>query len=231
MILAFESDSGSYNDFAKILRYKRLYRYFHRKTPDQRQVAYRFNEYNPNDTLKVYPYLTDRIITAEARNCITYDQIDGDNEDPQTFTYVNKVNASDKGTITIPRKYLGREGTTYIYLGFHDPTMAHLQSCGPRCLYMWAYKNPSGIPAENPEAPAFYKCAVNISEVYHSSRPEHMVPDSVAKMSAASIVLQGQYAGPSGNRSKQDYHWYRFYASGSAQIFCFPFSIKDLSFD
>lgn len=215
MILAFES--GPYSDPAEILRYKHLYRYFHRETPDQRQVAYRFNEYSPNDKQKVYPYLTDRTITAEARNCITYNQISADDNDPQTLTYVNDADAADNGTITIPQNYLGREGTTYIYNGYHNPTVADIQSCGPRCLYMWAYKNPSGFPRGNPEAPAFYKCPVNISEVYNSSRQEHKVPDSVVKMAAASIALQGQYEGPPQDPSKQDYRSYRFYASGSAQ--------------
>ncbi|KAL8735710.1 MAG: hypothetical protein Q9181_002733 [Wetmoreana brouardii] len=213
MILAFES--GPYNDPAEILRYKHLYRFFHRKVPDRPQVAYRFNEYNPNDISKVYPYLTNRTITAEARNCITYTQTSADDKDPQTFTYVNDVNATDNGTIKIPQIHLGREGTTYIYRGFHEPTKADLQSCGSRCVYMWAYKNPSGSPPGNPEPPAFYKCPANISEVYNSSRPEHDEPDTVAKMAAASIALHGQYVGPPDDESKKNYESYHFYASGS----------------
>lgn len=97
------------------------------------------------------------------------------------------------------------------------PQSSVILSCGPRCVFMWAYKTPSGFPIGNPEAPAFYKCPVNISEVYNSSRLEHEVPDPVTKMVAASIALQGQYAGPPDDPSKQNYQSYRFYGSGSVQ--------------
>lgn len=198
----------------------------HRRTRNKQQAAYRFKEYNPNDIQKAYPYFTNRTITAEAKGCVTYDDKGPlDKKDPQNFTYVNVDDATDNGTIRIPEDFLGREGTTYIYRGFHDPTTAEAQSCGSRCIWMWAYKNPSGHPKDPsgdpngpPEPSAFYKCPVNISDVMNANpnQPEHLIPNGTAKMAAASIALQGRYAGRPKKASEHDYHSYQFYATGSA---------------
>ena len=209
MILAF--NDTAYNEVADIL-HKDMFRYFHRKTPNQQQVAYRFNEYNPIDLQRNYPHMTNRTIYAEARNCITYNQTGVDPNDPSTLTYANDT--GEKGNITIPAGSLGREGTTYIYRGFHKPPDADQQSCGERCLWMWAYKNPSGHPEGSPEPTAFYKCPVNISDVSNASQHEHHIPNDVAKMAAAAIALNGGYRGPPGNATEQNYQSYRFYASG-----------------
>lgn len=212
MILASRLNS-SYDDISEVIHSKQAYQYYHRKARNQQQAAYRFKEYNPDDMQKTFPYLTDRIVTAEAKNCITYIEKGSDDKDPQTFNYANPMDAEDKGTIKISRSFLGREGTTYIYQGFHDPTNADQQSCGPRCVWMWAYKNPS---ADKSEPSAFYKCPVNISEVSNAipDQPQHSIPNSVAKMAAASIALQGRFAGPPSDPSERDYHSYQFYASG-----------------
>ena len=136
-----------------------------------------------------------------------------DYKDPQTLAYAN--DAGDNGTIQIPLKFLGLAGTTYIYRGIHDPTASDLVSCGHRCVWMWAYKNPypSGF-VPPPEPPAFYRCPVNISEVQNSSLPEHDIPDGVVKLAAASIALHGQYVGSVDDYSKQDYESYQFNATG-----------------
>lgn len=187
-----------------------MYRYFHRTTPNQQQVAYRFNEYNPDDTQKIYPHMTNRTIYAEARNCVTYNQTNADKKDPQTLT-MTMTNADEPGdnqTMTIPRDFLGREGTTYIYRGFHAPPDADLQSCGDRCLWMWAYRNPS-----KKELPAFYKCPVNISYVLNASRPEHHIHDTTVKNAAAAIAMHGGYRGPVKDASRKDWTSYQFYAA------------------
>ena len=210
MILMFTGTA--YSEVDDILHDKTMPRYFHREIPDQQQVAYRFNEYNLNDTQKIYPRLTNRTIYAEAKNCITYDIISADGNDPQTLTYPDDTGAN--ATIMIPQDFLGREGTTYIYRGFHDPPDAELQSCGERCLSMWVYKNSSGFPKSSPEPTALYKCPVNISDVNNASRPEHHIPNQVVKMAVAAIALRGIYRGPPGNLSEQDYGSYQFYPSG-----------------
>ena len=186
-----------------------MYRYFHRKTPNQQQVAYRFNEYNPKDTQKIYPHLTNRIIYAEARNCTTYKQTSADKNDPETLSMTNADDTGENQTITIPQDFLGREGTTYIYRGFHPPPTADVQSCGDRCLWMWAYRNPSGN-----QPPAFYRCPVNISNVTNVSRPEHQISNHVVKMAAAAIAMHGGYHGPVTDDSKKDWTSYQFYAAG-----------------
>ena len=186
--------------------------YFHRKTLNQQQVAYRFNEYNPNDIQRVYPHLTNRTIYAEAKNCTMYKITSTDYEYYRTLTYANDTEGNV--TITIPQDYPGKEGTTYIYRGFHGPIQAHLQSCGDRCLWMWVYKNPSDFPVGSPEPEVLYKCPVYISDVNNAAMPEHHIPNEVVKMAAAAIALHGIYQGLPGNPRAQDYSSYQFYATG-----------------
>jgi hypothetical protein len=210
MILASRLTS-SYDNISEVLESKQANQYYHRRTRNQQQAAYRFKEYNPQDIGKSYPYFTDRVVTAEAKNCIMYDDKGSDDKDPRTFNYVNPKDANDNGTIQISKNFLGNKGTTYIYQGFHDPTQADLQSCGPRCVWMWAYKNPSG---DKSEPSAFYKCPVNISEVTNAHQDHHSIPNGVAKMAAASIALEGRFAGPVDAPDKRDYRSYQFYANG-----------------
>lgn len=214
--LAF--NSGTYNEVADILQNKEMYPYFHRTSPsNQQQVAYRFNEYNPKDTQKIYPHMTNRTIYAEARNCITYNHISADDNDPQTLNMTNADDTKENQTITIPQDVLGREGTTYIYRGFHAPPVADLQSCGDRCLWMWAYRNPSGK-----EPPAFYKCPVNISYVMNASLPQHQISDQTVKMAAAAIAMHGGYHGPVFDDSKKNWTSYQFYAAGYVSQRIYP---------
>lgn len=124
-----------YNDIKEVLDSKCDYQYYWRQTRHQQQLAYRFREYNPDDTRKVYPYLTDRYITAESVDYVTYDVTHANGKDPQTFAYLSK-DKTVNGTIAIPQEYLGNEGTTYIYRGFHDPTAAPIYKCGDRCIKM-----------------------------------------------------------------------------------------------
>ncbi|KAL8819710.1 MAG: hypothetical protein Q9191_007673, partial [Dirinaria sp. TL-2023a] len=194
-----------YNDIADVLDSKHNYRYYWRQIRNQRQFAYRFNEYNPEDKEQVYPFFTNRIITAESVHCFTYNETGSDGKEPNTFSYTN---GTHNGTVAIPNVYLGQQGTTYMYLGYHPPASAPLYSCGPRCLWMWAYKNPG-----TPEPSAFYQCAVNVSTVSNTSAPQHSIPDHVAKNAAASVALHGTWTGTG---KDQDYRSFQFYASGSA---------------
>ena len=207
--ISLGSEEGLYDTLSDVLSSQHLYGYYHRSSRNRQQYAYRFNEYNPSDSRRVYPFITNRTITAEALNCLKYRQINTDGRDPQTITYENVADKTDQGNITIPVEYLGREGTTYIYRGYHDPPAAPLYSCGDRCLLMWAYQN---IGAHSKGA--FFQCPVNISVVKNAWRPEHNIPNDVAKVAAASIALQGRFVGDYQNYSLKDFEQYQFYATG-----------------
>ena len=200
---------GSYDELSDVLDSQDVYGYYHRSSRNRQQYAYRFNEYNPSDSQRVYPFLTNRTITVEALNCITYDQTNADKNDPQTFTYENVANKTDHGNITIPSQFLGNYGTTYIYRGWYDPPAAPIYSCGDRCILMWAYRNP-GVQPKGPKG-AFFQCPVNISVVNNAQRPEHNIPNDVAKVAAASIAVQGRFAGDPQN---DDFRQHQFYATG-----------------
>ncbi|KAL8947499.1 MAG: hypothetical protein Q9222_006228 [Ikaeria aurantiellina] len=201
------TSSHHYTEISEVIESKVDYRYYKRGKPKRPQYAYRFNEYNPNDTQKAYPFFTNRTITVEALNCIKYRETGTDKKDPQTIHYKNETHT---GNITIPKEYLGLEGTTYIYRGHSVPAQASLPNvvCGDRCLWMWAYKNPSRPPG----ATAFYQCPVKVSTVQNASLPEHEVPHDVARLAAAAIAMQGRWTGRFEN---QDYTQHQWYASGS----------------
>lgn len=48
--LVLSSDCGHYSDISEVLKSKKRYDYYCRRTPGQQQFAYRFLEFNPNDT-------------------------------------------------------------------------------------------------------------------------------------------------------------------------------------
>jgi hypothetical protein len=206
--LGFEC--GEYTEISEIQNPKLDYRWYcSQKSSNRQEFAYRFKEYNPDDTQKVYPYLTNRTITAAAGECVQHDVIGTREEanEAKTFTYTN---GSSTATITIPKSSLGREGTTYIYRDTEKPESAKTYACGSdrRCISMWAYKN----PGEN-ERDAFYECPIRISTVNNSTLSEHNVPDDVARTAAASIALQGRFRF-TGNSSNKNFIQHQFYASG-----------------
>ena len=203
---ALSSDCGAYEAVADIAVSKQDHGYFCRN--DWQEFSYRFSEYNPNDTQKAYPHFTNRTFTASSGQCLVYDQVGkgvaatvGDMSACK-FTY----NGSTSGTITIPTANLGREGTTYTYQGMHPPASASREACGPRCLWMWVYKNPGAT-----EGPKIYRCPVTVSVVNNARQHEHHIPDAVARLAVASIALEGQFQG---SRNGPIFKQFQFYASG-----------------
>ena len=132
--------------------------YCHGTPPDQQEFAHRFLEYNPSDTQRAYPWMTDRVITARSGDCLVYDET-GSTPGParRNYTYTN---GSYVGWIEIPYASEEVEGTTYIYRGFHEPKSAKQQQCGSRCIWIWAHKNIGGR-----EPSRFYQCPITISNV------------------------------------------------------------------
>ncbi|KAL8684702.1 MAG: hypothetical protein Q9224_006178, partial [Gallowayella concinna] len=203
------ADQGDYDDIADLAKSKQDFSVWGRR--DRKEFAHRFNEYNRNDTRRIYPYLTNRIISSASGERTEYDV----DEKPDSaimggvkaskFTYRK---ASFQKTILIPLSSLGPGGTTYIYRGLLDPSKATSPDvvCGDRCMYMWVFRN--GGKAGGPR---LYQCPITVSHVSNSKLPEHNVPDSVARVAAVSIALQGRFQGP---RDGVDFHQYQFYARG-----------------
>ena len=197
---------GKYSEI-NVTNPKQDYPYYCRRDSFNQEFAYRFKEYNLADVLKIYPRFTQRVIIVASGDCNQYDQIGeptsvfmGD-ESVTNFTY--GVNSMINGSISIPNSSLGREGTTYIYQGIYDPPNAVTFACGPRCIWMWAYKNPGAT-----DGPKFYQCPITVTAVSNANRTEHKVTDAVARIAAASIALQGRFSGD------HVFKQYQFYASG-----------------
>lgn len=203
------SDCGSYSEMAKGTKSKQDYQYFCQRNGSRQEFAYRFKEYNPKDEKRAYPRFTNRTITAASGDCLEYDQVGTPTPDKvgdmnaTNYTYTNH---SMNGSISIPNSSLGREGTTYIYRGKLAPAKATTYACGPRCIWMWAYKN-----AGTTDSRKFYQCPITISLVNNSTIPAHNVSNAVAREAAASIALQGQFEGPI---EDPNFTQYQFYASG-----------------
>lgn len=191
--------NGSYDQIEDLYKSSDSIGYYCRKTPGE--CAYRFVEYNPEDQLKTYPSLTNRVITASAGQCSTYQEIEKPvkNGDALEFKISNDpVN----GTISIPVQLGGMGGTTYIYRGLNPPSEADWFACGDRCIKMWAHK-----AAGYRENSTFYECPISISNVSNIENETQDVPHDVARLAAAAIALQGR-------PSIKPFRQYQFYPYG-----------------
>lgn len=187
------STRGSYHQIQDIVKSKDYHGYFCRTTPGE--CAYRFEEYNSEDTQKRYPFLTDRVITASTGHCYTYWETETPTPAKDTGGLLDAFNfkisnGSVNDSIIIPRHAGAVDATTYIYRGFHPPPQAKGKEvrCGNRCIWMWAHKN-VGVG----EKSAFYQCPITISNVIstndHTIQKTQVVPDDVAYLAASSIAL------------------------------------------
>ena len=207
------NDCGDFTDTQSIIDSKRDFRYYcHRELPLQK-FGFRFNQYNPEDRAKAYPYFTDRVITASSGPCNEYTQIGDDGEETQignpksgpnfisAYRYAY-TNGTFNGTITIPTSALGNEGTTYIYRDKAIPPAAGAFAHGPRGLWMWAYRNGGH------EDPLFYECPITVDPVTNVHDKRHDISDAVARRAVASIALQGQWKGPLEAIEWTQWQWY-----------------------
>lgn len=205
-------DCKNYTEIAEVVYSTLNSPYYCRTTPRMQEFSYRFNEYNPNDTQKSYPFFSNRTVTASSGHCFTYDETNRtslpDVSDDGGGLQISYKNDTFNASISIPNSSLGSQGTTYIYRGIHPPADAAPAdaggiACGPRCITMWAYENPV---SDHP--PRFYQCPISVSAVRNAMQDVHNIPDGVARVAAASIALQGRYSGTS------DFTQYQFYADG-----------------
>ena len=181
-------DCGPYNEIADIQNSKNKYPYYCRRTPRQQEFAYRFSEYNVKDAQGTYPFFTNRTITASAGQCFEYPQVNVPLDQDGTWGY-EYSNGTFNGSISIPKKTDGFNGTTYIYRGSEIPQDEGELSCGPRCMWMWAHRNPG-----SGENSTFYQCPIVVSSVSNIINDNtQTVSDGMARLAASAIGLQGRY--------------------------------------
>ena len=201
---------GEYKDISDVQNSKHDHQYYHRQEANKEEFAYRFNEYNLNDTASAYPHFTNRTFTAASDTCLEYSEVG--NPTSATFGDMSArnhtyTNGSTTGSILIPTAFLGNEGTTYIYRGTETPTDDQTIRCGSRCLWMWAYRNPGKT-----ESSRFFRCPIEISPVSNVTKSAHNITDNIARVAAASIALQGRFQ--TGREGAQIFTQFQFYASG-----------------
>lgn len=195
---------GVYSDVASVIDSKRDFPYYCRRNTTVQEFAFRFNEYNPSDSLGAFPRFTDRVITASSGRCNEYNQTNTDtsqhvgNPRNDSQNYISAVNFTyTNGTydswILIPTSALGNDGTTYIFRGARRPSVTEW-AFGDRGLWMWVYKNfgtdtaTGGDPGQH-----FYECPISISTVANMHDPRQEFSNATARLAAASIALQGQF--------------------------------------
>ncbi|KAI4257248.1 MAG: hypothetical protein L6R42_005788, partial [Xanthoria sp. 1 TBL-2021] len=204
---------GLYKTTDEVVKSQQDFIYYCSDSATDPQFAYRFKEYNPGDLGASYPLFTNRTYTASAGDCHVY-QVKNETKVPDvdgqgsgsSFTYED---GSSTKEITIPTSSMGLSATTYMSKGFQAPQHTGYR-CGPRCVWLWAYKNsgPGGINEIDP--PALYKCPVTVSEVSNTWHDWQVVPDEVARMAAVSIALQGRWSGRVGNLNFNQYQFYPY---------------------
>lgn len=182
---------------------------------DGQEFAFRYKEYNLEDSVGGYPYLTDRVIRAWPGQCFKYhvnknstylrDANDGIKEE-WVFPFYNETYS---GILPIPRPSAAFDATTYIWNGTHVPQNATVQTCGPRCVWLYAYQS-YGTITKRPNT--IFQCPITISDVSNVTLATQNIPNDTARLAAASIALSGRYTNPNGSVDKvwSQYQLYTF---------------------
>ncbi|KAL8672247.1 MAG: hypothetical protein Q9168_003270 [Polycauliona sp. 1 TL-2023] len=204
---------GLYKTVDEVVGSKDEYAYYTLENATFPEFTFRFKEYNPADLDRKYPLFTNRTITASAGECLVYEMNsahpvkDVDGQGPGTaFTY--KTHTTTEEIIT-PQASLGGRATTYIFKGPGAPQNTE-DRCGPRCIWLWAYKSKAQVEDQGPWT--FYKCPITVSEVRNARNYSQVVPDDVASIAATSIALQGRW---SGSAESPNFRQYQFYPDGT----------------
>ena len=209
----------TYIDFSEVLTSDANPLYWCRQPPHYPlENTLRFTEINDRDPIRIYPYLTNRTITAASGTCFKYD-IDEDSGTMTDNLLGNLAamnwkysNGTVNGSITIPTAFMNTDSTTYIYNGTKIPQDEVESSCGPRCMWMLAFKGLSTLPADQRQSMALYQCPITVGPVKNATIDSQMISDGMAKLAASAIALEGRYAqveenGPQIWRQYQMYPW------------------------
>ena len=188
-----------YKELSDVLISDKNCAYYCNRTPGQEEFAYRFREINPEDYPKTYPLFTNRVVTASSNECYQYNvnmnsliKVPDDNGDLAAFNW-SYSNGTVSDNITIPTEYSAYDSTTYIYRGLNMPQNETESACGPRCMWMWAWRAHSTLPSDSDQPVAVFRCSITISSVSNTTLESQTISDEMAKLAAASIGLQGRY--------------------------------------
>ena len=178
---------------------------------DGQEFAYRYKEYNLNDSAGTYPYRTNRIIKASSGTCYQYsvdtDQvytIDGTDGKQEVLVYPF-FNATYRDILPIPRPNAAFDATSYVWNGTQAPQNATIQSCGPRCMWLYAFQSLGAITGRPNQ---IFQCPITISDVLETTQAAHQLSNENARLAAASIALSGRYTGPQDDKVWQQYQFY-----------------------
>lgn len=172
------------------------------------EFAYRYSEYNPGDQARAYPYLTKRLIKTSTGQCYQYKPGRGyfelSPDGPDSVAVWPYSNGTTEGLLRIARTNMAFDSTTYAYTGLKAPQNASAVTCGPRCIWLYAVRQSGTVTHRGND---IFMCPITVSEVSDAQQPEHEVPDSTARLAAASIALSGRYTNPNGSDER---HWQQF---------------------
>lgn len=213
----------NYNNISEVLSSDANPPYWCKEIENQQEYTFRFLEFNPKDQVRVYPSITNRTITASSGQCYQYNIIPRSDQ-PALDLNGNKAavtwaysNGTVNGSVTIPTEMSAFDATTYIYNGTQIPHNETESSCGPRCMWMWAFKAFSTKLHDQGQPMALYKCPITVSNVSDHGKTiddKHKVSDGMAKLAASAIGLQGRYANPPQLDHKTVWRQYQMYPWG-----------------
>lgn len=205
-----------YNELSDVLSSDKNCAYYCNRTPGQEEFAYRFRETNPGDHARTYPLFTNRIVTASYGECYQYNvnltsavKVDDANGDLAAYNW-SYSNGTVSGNITIPTEYSADDSTTYIYRGIKIPQLEIEGACGPRCMWMWAWRAASTLRSDPDQPRMVFRCPITISSVSNTTLESQTISDEMAKLAAASIGLQGRYVNQGNRKTWTQYQLYPF---------------------
>ena len=208
-------ENCTYQDDTDIMNGHQSCVYFNGNNTKQGEFAYRFKEYNPSDSVKAYPYLSNRTIRASAGQCYQYsvDMANSpfiSNQDGTNNVRLYKFgNSSYTAYLSIPRDQFATKCTTYVYNGTLSPQNATKITCGPRCITMYALRLGGDL---NGPSTAIFECPISISNVNNATADYQEVPDHVARTAASSIALSGRLVH---TQSRHSWAQYQLYTLGN----------------
>ena len=164
---------------------------------DGREFLIRYPDYNPNDTLRIYPNLaTGRNVRVSVGDCPhqhsppsepTDDQDGQNNSRDYTF-----YNGTANITVSSPNNQRAWNATTYIWNGMNLPLSADAESCGERCVHVYAHRV-MAKDGRNDQQEDMFQCPITVTPMSNADLPVHELPDNMARMAAGAIGLTGRW--------------------------------------